>query len=73
MSILAIAVGLFTGLVILVFRVSVEYLGYLILPAGSESFEALSYVERFSLPVAGALVLGLVLVGLVKPPRWRRP
>jgi CIC family chloride channel protein len=62
LSILAVAVGLFTGIVILVFRATVDYiLGSWILPQGSESFEALGFAERFALPVTGALLIGLGL------------
>jgi CIC family chloride channel protein len=61
LSILAIAVGLFTGAVILVFRIAVELLGGWILPADSESFELLSQAERFALPVLGAALLALFL------------
>jgi len=62
LSLLAVVVGLFTGLVILVFRATVDYvLGVWILPEGSESFEALGYLERFALPAAGALVIGIAL------------
>mgnify|MGYP001829054365 FL=1 len=61
LSILAVAVGLFTGGVILLFRVSVDFLAGWILPAGSESFEALSQIERFALPVIGAALLALFM------------
>lgn len=61
LSLLAVAVGLFTGGVILLFRVSVDVIGGWILPAGSESFETLSHLERFALPVIGAILLALFL------------
>ncbi|HEY5646774.1 MAG TPA: chloride channel protein, partial [Pseudomonadales bacterium] len=65
LSLLAIAVGLSTGLVIAAFRVSIDYLlGHWLLPAGSESFEALGYLERFALPVVGAVILGVALTRL---------
>jgi len=65
LSLLAIAVGMFTGAVILVFRVSIDYLlGAWLLPHGSESFEALGHLQRFALPVTGALVLGIALTRL---------
>jgi CIC family chloride channel protein len=61
LSVLAIAVGLITGVVILSFRAAVDYLlGSWILPAGSESFEALDLSDRMLLPVSGALLIGLV-------------
>jgi len=53
---------LLTGTVILLFRVTIDYiLGYWLLPAGSESFEQLTHIERLALPMLGALVLGLGL------------
>ncbi|MEM8767280.1 MAG: chloride channel protein [Pseudomonadota bacterium] len=59
---LAVVVGLFTGVVILLFRASIEtLLGLWILPDGSESFEALLLAERFALPVFGAAIIGLTL------------
>ncbi len=61
LSLLAVAVGLFTGAVILLFRAGVEVIGSLLLPDGSESFELLSHIERFALPVFGALLLTLFL------------
>lgn len=71
LSILAVAVGLFTGLVILLFRFSIDYLqGAWLLPAGPESFEALPVAERFVLPLIGAALLGLFLSWLT--PNERR-
>lgn len=61
LSLLAVAVGLFTGGVILLFRISVDLLGSWILPAGSESFELLSGMQRFALPVIGAVLLAVFL------------
>ncbi len=61
LSFLAVAVGLFTGGVIHLFRVSVEVIGSWILPAGPESFEQLSHAERFALPVIGAVLLAVFL------------
>jgi len=53
---------LLTGTVILLFRVTIDYiLGYWLLPAGSESFEQLTHIARLALPMLGALVLGLGL------------
>lgn len=65
MSILAIAAGLFTGAVILVFRVSVDFvLAQWVLPDGPESFESLPYIGRLLLPVGGAVLLGVLLTRL---------
>jgi CIC family chloride channel protein len=49
-------------MVILVFRVSVEFiLGSWLLPGDSESFELLSHFERLVLPMIGAILLGISL------------
>ena len=59
-AILGILSGLFTGLVILMFRVFIEQVLTWILPAGPESFEQLAALERFLLPAAGAIVLAVI-------------
>ena len=65
LSILAIGAGLFTGVVILVFRTAVDYaLGNWLLAEGSESFETLAYFERLALPVMGAAIIGALLTRL---------
>lgn len=70
LAILAIAAGLFTGVVILVFRTAVDYiLGNWVLTEGSESFETLSYFERLTLPVAGAAIIGALLTRLAPADR----
>ncbi|MCB1683582.1 MAG: chloride channel protein [Pseudomonadales bacterium] len=62
LSILAIVAGLLTGLVILAFRVSIDFvLAEWILQNGGESFESLPYIGRLLLPVAGALLIGILL------------
>lgn len=61
LSLLAVAVGLFTGGVILLFRASVDLIGYRLLPEGSESFELLSHAQRFTLPVIGAVLLAFFI------------
>jgi len=59
---MAIAAGLLTGLVILLFRTIVDLvLRWWLLPAGEEAFESLRYLERLALPITGALLLGLLL------------
>ncbi len=56
---LAVITGLFTGFVILLFRVAVEViLTEWLLPGDSESFEQLKHFERLALPVLGAVILG---------------
>ena len=65
MAILAVVAGLFSGMVILVFRTSIDFvLGSWLLSEGSESFETLSYMERFAVPVIGATLLGILLTHL---------
>ena len=59
-AILGILSGIFTGLVILIFRVLVEQMLGWILPSGPESFEQLQALERFLLPTAGAMVLAII-------------
>ncbi|WP_461521456.1 chloride channel protein [Porticoccus sp.] len=59
LAILGCISGLLTGLIAIAFRLSFELPLTLLLPSGSESFEALSPWTRFLLPVLGALVIGL--------------
>ena len=59
---MAVAAGLLAGFVILVFRFLIDLtLSRWLLDAGPESFETLTYTERLALPIAGALMLGLML------------
>ena len=60
-ALLGILAGLFTGFIIIAFRWVVETTLNLLLPAGPESFEQLNRIDRFLLPVAGALTLALML------------
>jgi len=54
--------GAFTGIVILIFRIAIDFiLGHWLLPGDSESFELLSHFERLMLPMIGAAILGLTL------------
>ncbi len=63
--------GLFTGLVILVFRSSIDFvLGHWLLPNGSESFEELAMMQRLLLPVAGGALVGALMTRL--PPADQR-
>jgi CIC family chloride channel protein len=62
LALLAVAAGLLSGAVILVFRTLVDLsLRHWLLPEGEEAFERLAYMERLALPLAGALILGLML------------
>ncbi len=62
LAVLGLLSGLITGGVILVFRWAIEWPLERFLPgAGSESFEELEILTRGLLPLAGALMLGLLL------------
>lgn len=61
MSLLGIAAGLLTGVVMLLFRAAIELPLGALLPDGSESFEQLSPITRALLPVAGSLLIGTCL------------
>jgi CIC family chloride channel protein len=61
LSLLGILTGLLAGLVIILFRLAIEGVQGALLPGvGSENFEALAASWRFFLPLAGALLLGLL-------------
>jgi H+/Cl- antiporter ClcA len=66
-SLLGLITGLFSGAVILVFRLSVEGVQERLLPgSGPENFEALLAWQRFVLPVLGGLLLALIFKWLAK-------
>ncbi len=60
LAMLAIPVGLLSGLVIILLRLLVESGLSLYLPEGEGNFEALSQLGRFILPVAGGLLIGII-------------
>ena len=61
LSLLGILTGLLAGLVIILFRFSIESVLNQALPGGdAENFEALDGVWRFLLPLGGALIIGLL-------------
>ncbi len=67
---LGILCGVCASVTIVAFRGSVEFLLALLLPGGDpENFEALQHSARIALPIAGALLLGLLM--LVLPAAWR--
>ncbi len=67
LSILGICAGLLTGTVILAFRFLIEWPLTHILPGqNSENFEALGSNLHFLMPIAGALLLGLVIQVIFK-------
>ncbi|KAA1170687.1 chloride channel protein [Marinobacter salinexigens] len=62
LAVLGLLSGIITGVVILAFRLAIEWpLEYFLPGAGSESFEQLDWITRGLLPLAGALGLGLML------------
>ncbi|MEE2764129.1 MAG: chloride channel protein [Pseudomonadota bacterium] len=62
LAVLGLLSGLITGGVILIFRLAIEWpLEYFLPGDGSESFEELDLLTRGLLPLAGALMLGLML------------
>ena len=68
-AILGIASGFLTGLVIIAFRLAIEWPLDQLLEDGPESFETLDPVAAFSLPVAGAILLVLIFSVLSKTNR----
>ena len=63
LSILAVATGLLTGLVILLFNLIVDFvLARWVLGTHSEDFESLSLFFRMLLPCAGGLLIGTALM-----------
>lgn len=68
-AILGIASGFLTGLVIIAFRLAIEWPLDQLLEDGPESFETLDPVAAFSLPVAGAILLVLIFTVLSKTNR----
>ena len=68
-AILGIASGFLTGLVVIAFRLAIEWPLDQLLEDGPESFETLDPVAAFSLPVAGAILLVLIFTVLSKTNR----
>lgn len=68
-AILGIASGFLTGLVIIAFRLAIEWPLDQLLENGPESFETLDPAAAFSLPVAGAILLVLIFTVLSKTNR----
>ncbi len=60
MAIMGVISGLLTALIALLFRLAVDLPLETLLPAGSESFESLPHQLRFALPLAGAVLIGLI-------------
>lgn len=67
LSLLGLVTGVFTGAVILLFRLAVEGTQEMLLPGrGPENYESLLAWQRVALPVAGAIVLALLFRWLAK-------
>ena len=69
-ALLGIASGFVTGLVIIAFRLAIEWPLGLMLEEGPESFESLHPIVAFGLPIAGALIL-IPLFSLLAPAERR--
>jgi CIC family chloride channel protein len=70
LSLLGVVSGFLAGFVIIGFRLVVEETQDWLLPgSGSESFELLSTIERFSYPIAGAIAIAIMfrLIGRDMP------
>ncbi|MBV1905850.1 MAG: chloride channel protein [Pseudomonadales bacterium] len=61
LAVLALITGCVTGLVILLFRITIELTLDQFLPGHNENFEGLSKQLQFFLPLFGASILGLLL------------
>ncbi|MFW5824777.1 MAG: chloride channel protein [Marinobacter sp.] len=62
LALLGLLAGVLTGVVILLFRFAIEFpLGYFLPDGNAENYEALGRVTRTLLPLAGAILLGLLL------------
>ncbi|MBW6476107.1 MAG: chloride channel protein [Chromatiales bacterium] len=61
LSLLGLISGLVAGLVIIVFRLALEWTQALYLGEGSDGFGALAPIWRFLLPVGGGLLIGLMM------------
>ena len=60
LAILSVLAGLLSGLVIIAFRLIVESIQAGFLDGDPENYEALSWIWRLLLPIAGGLIIGLV-------------
>lgn len=68
LSLLALLVGLVSGLIIVLFILVIDSILSLWLPDNStENFEALSSSARFIAPIVGSVLVGLVYMFLAKP------
>ena len=68
-ALLGIASGLVTGLVIITFRLAIEWPLDMILADGPESFESLRPLAAFGLPLLGALLLIPIVMSLAPADR----
>ena len=65
LALLAVLTGLATGCVILLFRLLIEQgIAGMLMPGDYEGFEAMAPLERLSLALSGALIIGLILTRL---------
>ena len=61
LTFLGVIIGCLCGLLIVLFRLAIEWPLALFLPQGHESFETLPVIATFLLPVIGAFIIGLCL------------
>ena len=61
LTLLGLITGVLAGLLLILFRESVEFASDLFMPEGEDSFEQLGSVVRLILPLAGALLLATLI------------
>lgn len=65
LTILGFVIGLFTGIIIVVFRLIIESSLFILLPGGADNFEGLSFTYRIAM-IMGGVALLIILMLLVK-------
>ncbi len=69
LSLLGLLSGIVVGIVISLFRLSMELPQTAFLPGGnSDNYEALAWLERLLLPTAGGIILGLLFYSVSRTP-----
>ena len=69
LALFGLACGIAAGMVMLLFRMTIEGAQSLFLPGGPENFEALGPAARMLLPLGGGLAVGLLFQWLPAPAR----
>lgn len=70
LTLLGIATGILAGLLLILFRESVQFISELFKPEGEDSFEHLGSMARLLLPIAGSVLLILLIKSC--PPNRRQ-